>query len=429
MMTDRSFTLAGLLLGLMFLAGCTPVGRSPEVARAVDDYYVGYYEPARRTLEPLAQKTNEDYVLNNLRLGSVLLADYDLNAAESAFYKAYEVINSAGVNRGGRDVAAAVVLEKIKVWKGEPFERAMANFYLGLVYYMRGDYPNARAAFENSLFKLRDYGEGKDADDRYGEVESNFTIAYVMLARAWQRLGEQEKAADLFRRIAQLRPDLAELADPQLHEASNVLLVVDFGMGPRKATQYDNSIVAFEPHPRAVGRIPLPAVRVNGEPVKLSGLNYPPIDTLEMAQDRRWQSIDTIRLAKSIAGTGLIAAGAYQGMKRDSDPGLALGLIAAGALVKASATGDVRHWEMLPRTTFILPLRLPPGRHDITVSFGSESRLSQTWRGIVAPEQGEATYYVRINRINDRPHDWPPPALRTADTPAAMGAQRISRSE
>ena len=71
--------------------------------------------------------------------------------------------------------------EKIKVWKGEPFERAMANFYLGLIYYMRHDYNNARGAFENALFKLRDYGEGKDKKDEYRRVESNFALACVML--------------------------------------------------------------------------------------------------------------------------------------------------------------------------------------------------------------------------------------------------------
>ena len=69
------------------------------------------------------------------------------------------MINSVGVNDGGRTLGAVLVDEKIHIWKGEPFERAMANFYLGLIYYMRGDYDNARGAFENALFKLRDYGE------------------------------------------------------------------------------------------------------------------------------------------------------------------------------------------------------------------------------------------------------------------------------
>jgi hypothetical protein len=58
------------------------------------------------------------------------------------------VINAGGVNSGGRAVAAVWINEKLKIWKGEPYERAMASFYLGLVYYIRHDYGNARAAFE-----------------------------------------------------------------------------------------------------------------------------------------------------------------------------------------------------------------------------------------------------------------------------------------
>ena len=45
---------------------------------------------------------------------------------------------------------AAIINEKMKVWKGEPFEKAMVNYYLGLVYYMRHDYENARAAYQSA---------------------------------------------------------------------------------------------------------------------------------------------------------------------------------------------------------------------------------------------------------------------------------------
>jgi tetratricopeptide (TPR) repeat protein len=393
---------------LMVMAGCAPVARSPKVERALSDYFVGNIASAKERLIPLANKTDEDYVLNNLRLGSVALTDYDLELAETAFYRAYEVINSVKVNDPARSAAAALVAEKLRVWKGEPFERAMANFYLGLVYYMQHDYANARAAFENSLFKLRDYGEGKLREDQYREQESNFTIAYVMLGRCWQKLGDEDKANDAFQRAAELRPNLRGLADPRAHEQSNVLLVVDFGTGPEKVTRETYSLVGFAPAPHEVGPIPPPRVTVNGSAVDLRGFDAPPIDLLAMAQDRRWQSIDTIRITKDVVGTGLIAAGAYQGMRRKPDYSSAAALIVAGALLKASSTADIRHWETLPRTTFILPLRLPPGRHDITVSFGSSRHLSQTWKGLIAPSTGDATYYIRISRLYSGPFVWPP---------------------
>ena len=379
---------------------------------AVSDYFVGDFRGAAERLRPLADRTDENFVLNNVRLGSASLVDYDLDEAERAFLRAYEVMNSVGVNDGGRSIGAALVDEKIRIWKGEPFERAMANFYLGLVYYMRHDYPNARGAFENALFKLRDYGEDKnEADgDEYREAENNFALAHLMLGRTYQRLGRADDARRSFERAVELRGYLEPLADFERHARSNVLLVVDFGLGPRKGAEFDGAVVAFGPTPADVGPVPPPRVFVDGHPMALDGADRPPVDLLALAQDRRWQSIDTIRTFKSVVGTGLIAGGLYEGTRRDGNGAVALGLILGGLAAKATSQADVRQWEMLPRTVFLLPLELPPGVHDVRVEF--PGGLSQEWRDLVAPEPGEeATYYFRMQRYNPGPFDWPPPAL------------------
>src|SRR5947209_6526231 len=138
-----ALVLAISLAGLSALAGCAPSREAMEAQRGVERYRVGDFAGAERDLDAPSKKTDENFVLNNVRLGSAALAAYDLTEAESAFLRAYEVLNSVHVNDGGRSLGAAVVSENIKVWKGEPFERAMANFSLGLVYYMRHDYPNA----------------------------------------------------------------------------------------------------------------------------------------------------------------------------------------------------------------------------------------------------------------------------------------------
>jgi hypothetical protein len=65
---------------------------------------------------------------------------------------------------------------------------------------------------------------------------------------------------------------------------------------------------------------------------------------------------------------------------------------------------------MLPRTSFVLPLHLSPGKHDVTVQF-PQPGMFETWRGIEAPEKGEATYYYRVQHRNNGPFVWPPPAL------------------
>jgi tetratricopeptide (TPR) repeat protein len=380
-------------------------------------YDSGNYAYAREQLRPLAQKKDNDFVLNNCRLGSVCLADYHLDEAETAFLNAYEVMNSVGVNNGGRSLGATLVDEKIKVWKGEPFERAMASFYLGSIYYMRQDYNNARGAFENALFKLRDYGESKDKDDKYKEVENDFALAYVMLGRCWQQLGREDLARANFVRAAQLRQYLEPLANYDLEAKSNVVIIADHGSGPQVQTNFDGAIIGYGPSPAAAGPIPTPLIYVDGQAYPLRGTGRPTVDLLALAQDRRWQSIDTIRTIKSGVGTGLLAAGGVEGVRGAFEHGSAqrrdliagAALAGAGLLLKATSQADTRHWEMLPRSVFVLPLQLPPGKHDITVDFPGER---QTWHGIYAPFKGDATYYVHMSRWTNGEHTWPPPALR-----------------
>jgi tetratricopeptide (TPR) repeat protein len=413
---------AALTLLAIVLTGCGPTKQEIRANVGVEAYFAGDFRAAVHKLEPLAEKTDENFVLNNCRLGSAALAEYDLPTAEAAFLRAYEVINSVGVNEGGRSIGAALVDEKIKIWKGEPYERAMVNFYLGLIYYMRHDYNNARAAFENALFKLRDYGEGKNKKDEYRRVESNFALACIMLGRCWQRLGQDDKARPYFERAVSLHGWLAPLADERTNYESNVLLVVDFGKGPRKFADFDGSVVGLAPTPAQAGPIPLPSVTVDGRVPSLEGLNRPPVDLLALAQDRRWQSIDTIRTVKSVAGEGLIAAGAIDAANdyHHHHLGTDLALIGAGALLKMSSNPDLRQWEFLPRTVFVIPLKLPPGRHDITVRFQSIPGMSQSWRDLVAPEPGgvEMTYYFHMQQYNAGPFFWPPPALAGSRDPA-----------
>jgi tetratricopeptide (TPR) repeat protein len=417
-MFNRTTSISLCLLALL-LTGC---GTSPEekkALRAVDYYEAGDFSLAAKKLQPLAQKSDENFALNNLRLGSAELARYDLQDAQDAFLKAYEVLNSFGVNNGGRTLGAVLVDEKIKIWRGEPFERAMANFYLGLTYYMQRDYNNARAAFENALFKLKDYDDKSDDKDQFREADSDFAIAGVMLGRCWQHLGREDLARAQFDAVIKQRPDLEPLANYDRNAQSNMLLVVEYGHGPYRKTTFDGSILGFGPTPDEVGPIPSPRVDVDGEWINPHPFHEPPIDLLAMAQDRKWQSIDTIRAVKSAIGTGLIAGGAVEGFRGLNESGgrqrtdliVGASLLAAGAVLKATSQSDVRGWDMLPRTVFLIPMHLTPGPHDVTVQFprGGER---QVWHGLIAPPDGDATYLIHMQPYDTGPFDWPPPGTQ-----------------
>ena len=121
---------------------------------------------------------------------------------------------------------------------------------------------------------------------------------------------------------------------------------------------------------------------------------------------------------KTTLGTGLLGVGTYESLQshNHSNQLAGLALIGAGLLLKGSSVADTRQWEMLPRTTFVLPLQLEPGTHDVTIEFPSAPGLRQTWRGLVTPPPGEeATYYMRIQRHRGGPYTWPPPGMPSTE--------------
>ena len=145
-------------------------------ADAVTLYHEGNYPAAAQVIKARITKKDENFVLDNCRYGSAALAAGEIKDAENAFMAAYEVMNGVNTNNGGRTLGATLVYEGVKVWKGEPFERAMAHYYLGLIFLIEHDYENARAAFQNSLFKLNAYAKKDDTKD-FRASESNLRSA------------------------------------------------------------------------------------------------------------------------------------------------------------------------------------------------------------------------------------------------------------
>ena len=239
----------------------------------------------------------------------------------------------------------------------------------------------------------------------------------LMLAKSYQRLGRDDLAKANFQSVADHFPPLGALADEQLNGESNLLLIVDFGTGPRKVTSNSGSVVGFRPLPREDGPIPPPMVFIDGSAANTVQLARPPVDLLALAQQRRWQSIDTLRAVKSAVGTGLLIGGAITGVnglnshgsRQRTDLMVSGALIGTGLILKATSQADIRQWEMLPRTTFIIPLHVPPGRHEVAVEFPGGVR--QVWRNLVVPDKGEASYYFRMLRWFSGPLYWPPPAM------------------
>jgi len=373
-----------------------------RVREATELYYSGQYRQAAAVLAPLIKKPNSDYVLNNCRYGSCALAGGNLNHAENAFLTAYRIMNSVDTNTGSRVLGAVVLYDGFKVWKGQPFERAMAHYYLGLIFLIKGEYENARAAFQNSLFRLRKYsrpGRSLPPAERFARTDSNFTLGYFCLGLCNLKLGHPNLANADFQRAESLKPSLAAVIARMRQPQTNALIFGDYGRGPvrRPAGMYGQQTV-FTPAPWQVG--PPPPLVVWDNHHRVRGVGHSAmVNTLALAQEKRWLTMDTIRQAKAVVGTGMIlgglAASSYGSYHHDQTLALAgLGASLLGAAVAASSQADVRYWQMLPRTVYVAPIQLRSGPNVIRVAAGGQ--ISPPISVNYSPSTTYRVFYVRL---------------------------------
>src|SRR5262249_50242023 len=127
------------------------------------------------------------------------------------------------------------------VWKGEPFEQAMAFHYIAAHYGALSDWGNMRAAATSSLFQLRDFGDKYKGDkwqeqivkaaptnDTQGEQflnkgyvvrDTDFALGYLMAGVANQQLATatgdtstRDEANDYLGRAVKLNASLEPVA-------------------------------------------------------------------------------------------------------------------------------------------------------------------------------------------------------------------------
>jgi hypothetical protein len=93
--------------------------------------------------------------------------------------------------------AAAVSNEALKVFKGEPFERAMLCTYLGMLHYMEGDYNNAR------IFCARADMSDATTEENCVQFRHDFRLAHYWLGRSYLKQGDEGNARVAFQKASQ----------------------------------------------------------------------------------------------------------------------------------------------------------------------------------------------------------------------------------
>lgn len=428
MRTRRDILTSGLAAGALTLGACAGYQRDEQMVQAT---VRGDFGGARFAAQQQAVTDPGDrrYMLDQYKALIMTLAEGIPDSAAAQADRVYQMLRTQGLNDDKTVPSFFFGEGGVRIWKGEPFEQAMGYVYVGLFEAARGQWGNARAAANNSLFLLRDFsgalharGEVGSVEDRerliemaaksdragdapdsfpvdYRPVASDFELGYALKAISARALGERGEAREACAQLVQVAPHLRSLASQIEGGAFNAVLVVDFGIGPAKiATGPDGAIAMFRPSTRS-DNDPL-VVRVGA-----SEAGFPVVTDLNrLARDLKWNNLEDLRVAKSTIGTVLVTGGLMTAAvtANDKNPTAALiglGVAGIGALMKATSAADTRHCEVLPQRVYIALLNLPPGDSTVDLSvraFGVQMNMPAMMPPASNGGGGVQLRYVRL---------------------------------
>jgi hypothetical protein len=276
-----------------------------------------------------------------------------------------------GPDRNARRARGMFSAERRKNFIGEPYERVMAYYYRGILYWMDEEIDNARACFRSAQFM--------DSDTENREYANDYVLLEYLDGFATAKLGGDGSDA-----LARAR-SLARLAiPPEMNPDANLLFFVEFGRGPTKyATGQYGEQLRFLPGKSSTGsvRIRLGQRTIDARPY--DDLNYQATTRGGRVMDHVLANKAVFKEATDAFGDVAIVGGAIMasqhGRRSDVDE-IGLGLVAAGVLSKifSAATmpaADTRTWENLPRYLGFAALQAEPGTHELEFEFlGKEER-------------------------------------------------------
>lgn len=213
--------MAATAIGLVLANSAFAAPRPPKPAEVT-----AYLADKPAKLQPMFRSAimegERNRVLNLDRAGLAALEMGDDAVAAASLDQALERIEAIYANNPKAVKARSkFVKEATKDFKGEPYERAMAFYYRGVVYLRAGDYENARASFQQ--------GQLQDAMAEDQQYKSDYASFEVLSGWASQCLGDMSRAEDFYAAAKALRSDVV-VPGPQ----DKVLLLADMGLGPQK---------------------------------------------------------------------------------------------------------------------------------------------------------------------------------------------------
>ena len=316
-------------------------------------------------LQPVVQQLlaegNRNFVLNHLRLGVQAMEIGQHDVAARSFDEALGVITSVYADSESAARARSLWVEEgQKDFRGEPYERAMAFYYRGVLDLMNGEYDTARAAFRSGLLQ-----------DAFAEEEQHRAdFAMLLYLDGWSSflLGDASMAAESFAEARVLRPDL-----PLPEAGDNVLVIAESGPSPRKLADGIG-------HAKLVYRRGKRFTEQRAALVTADGPQtlYPLEDIFWQASTRGGRPVDAIlegqlQFRNTTEGLGSVLSDAsvaftqnnnyYSGGGSSGTANVvgAVGIVALAFAARSKPQADTRYWDNLPDAVHVMTRKLGTG--------------------------------------------------------------------
>lgn len=337
-------------------------------------------EPPRARTATLAnggvpQIPERDRVLFDYRAGVTALRtgkDDEAKAKlDDAIARIGGIITNDAAARRARSLFSA---ESTKTFIGEPYERVMAYYYRGILYWRDGQPDNARACFRS--------GQVIDSDPEHEHYDADYVLLDYLDGLASAKL-----AADGSDALARAQKVAGNNPLPPYDVENNVLVFAEYGYGPRKvrAGDYGEQLrfVTNDSPTRSArlvlddGRriVPLPAYDDLGyQAATRGGRVMDHILGNKAVFKANTNAAGDVALAGSVIAMQEGRRRDYEGRNSDAADATAIGLGLLGIIGKiaSSATqteADTRQWDNLPQRLSFASLKLPPGEHRGRIEF------------------------------------------------------------
>lgn len=380
----RSLWKTGVLIVLVSLAGCATTPKH-QVALTGNILVDGP--------NMIAEGPPKDKVLWQYRTAASAMRQGQFDVAKPLLDDALLTLQGIyGKDAEARKARGYFSKEARKTFLGEPYERAMAYFYRGVIYWMDGEPDNARACFRSAEFE--------DSDAEQAEYAGDWVLPEYLDGLASTKLGND--GADALKRA---RANGKNINLPDYNLKANVLFIVEFGPGPLKyATgEYGEELrIRTRPSPLVSARIKTGTIDLAVAPC--DDVNFQATTRGGRVMDHVLGNKAAFKSATSTAGDvaliGGLTTAAVSNNRTTQTVGLGIalaGLISKGISAATTPEADTRTWDNLPQFISFAAVRLPPGEHSVTVEFldaagRADAKLTKNLTVNIAPDRDKVVF-------------------------------------